>query len=203
MQDRRHISQPAADGQPLTILGVPAQMWAYTARDHASIREVVDGQWMELRGAGMDEAAYRDLLGQLRAVDRAGFEASLPSRFITDSERPEAVAQVLDGIQQYVDPVVPAGSPAITSDQPDPDQLGAAVAGAVACDWLDEYAAATAAGDLPRALEAVDALSTARKWPVLKELAETGGYSSVVWDYADQVEAGQVPEGYEAGLGCS
>jgi hypothetical protein len=31
---------------------------------------------------------------------------------------------------------------------------------------------------------------------------ERGDYPEVLWEYADQVAAGQVPDGYQGGLGC-
>ena len=42
-------------------------------------------------------------------------------------------------------------------------------------------------------------LGTSRDWPVLDEMNERGDYPEVVWEYADQVAAGQVPEGYRRG----
>ena len=44
-------------------------------------------------------------------------------------------------------------------------------------------------------------MGTSRQWPVLQEMDADGDYPEVVWDYADQVGAGQVPEGYREGLG--
>ena len=76
VEDRRHIAETPVDGEPIEILGRGALLWAYGATDHTAIREVENGHWFEVRGRGMDEAAYRDLLGRLRLVDREQFEAA-------------------------------------------------------------------------------------------------------------------------------
>jgi hypothetical protein len=205
VEDRRHITEPPRDGDPIEVLGLGAQMWAYSANDHTAIRDVQAGHWLELRAGGMDKEAYLDLLGRLRLVDKAGFEAAMPESFVDSSEREAAVESMLAGIREYVDPVFPADSQrvGVSSDENDPYHLGADVAGAVACEWLADFEAATHAGDQARARSAVEALGTSRKWPVLQEMAEQGGYSDVVWDYARQVARGQVPEGYADGLGCA
>src|SRR5690349_5367090 len=43
VEDREHIVDPPAPGEPIQILGRAAQMWAYSADDHTAIREVQDG----------------------------------------------------------------------------------------------------------------------------------------------------------------
>jgi hypothetical protein len=204
VEDRRHITDPPADGVPIEVLGRGAQMWAYGAQDHAAIREVEDGHWLELRGSGMGKAAYLALLDQLRLVDQAGFEASMPGSFVDGSERQAAVDDILAGIRQYVDPLIPPHSQRIgfSSDQADPYHLGADVAGEVACEWLAEFEDAHRAGNQQRMDRAVAALGTSRDWPILKQMEQQGEYSEVIWDYADLIAAGDVPEGYASGLGC-
>lgn len=204
VEDRRHITDPPADGEPVEVLGLGAQMWAYSDANHTAIREPDAGHWLEARGDGMDEAAYVALLGQLRLVDLAAFEAAMPASYVDGSERDAAIEEILDGIGQYVDPVIPPGSQraGFSSDQNDPYHLGADVAGAVACEWLGEFAAAQEAGDQQRMNTAAAALASSRRWPVLQEMEERGDYAEVIYGYADQVVAGNVPEGYAGGLGC-
>lgn len=205
VEDRRHIVQPAADGEPITILGANAQMWAYSADDHTAIREIVDGQWIEFRGSGMDEAGYLALLDQLQLVDKATFQASLPEEFVVDGERDDAVASILDEIEAVSGQLLPDGvaRSSIDSGQADSYQLGAEVAGGVACAWLDEFAAAKQAGDQARADNAAAVLASSTEWPVLHRMNKAGDYPEVVWDYASTVaDDDAVPEGYEGGLGC-
>jgi len=205
VEDRRHIVDPPADGKPIQILGKSAQLWAYGPQDHTAIREVEDGAWIEVRADGMREAGYLALLDDLELVDEAGFEAILPDSFVTSAERPAAVAEILDGIAAVAQPLLPPGveRSSITSEQNDDYQLGAEVAGAVACAWLDDYADARRTGDDRRAQRAAGIFTTVRDWPVLNQMNDRGGYTEVVWDYADKVLVGEVPDGYSSGLGCA
>jgi hypothetical protein len=70
VEDRRHITGTAVDGEPIEVLGRSALMWAYDETSHTAICEVENGHWLELRGDGMSEAAYLDLLAQVRLVEQ-------------------------------------------------------------------------------------------------------------------------------------
>jgi hypothetical protein len=90
-------------------------------------------------------------------------------------------------------------------------QLGAIVSGAVACAWLDQWVAATAADDEASVQQAVDAMATSHGWAVLQQMNDEGDYPEVLWEYADAL-AGNGPimggkeltieESYGAALGC-
>jgi hypothetical protein len=201
--DREHILDPPAPGEPVEVLGRAGQLWAYSADDHTVIREVEDGHWMELRGSGMDEATYRTLLAQLRIVGLTDYEAALPDDFVSKAERRDAVLAMVSGITDASGAGWPGGqAPNLASSQQDPYQLGAEVSGSYACAWLGEFAAAERGGDDARAAEAARVLDTSRQWPVLQQMDARGDYPEVVWEYADEVVAGRVPDGYEQGLGC-
>ncbi|WP_121254561.1 hypothetical protein [Nocardioides ferulae] len=190
-------------GEEIEVLGKPGMVWAYSANDHTMIREPDLGHLLEVRGSGMDRAAYLDLLGQLRLVDDAGFQAALPEEFVTDAERGAEIQAILDGIAETTYPLFPPGADTVvTSSEPDRYHLGADVSGAVACAWLAEFTAAHAAGNERRMDNASDALIPSREWPILLEMDEQGDWSEVIWEYADEVAAGRVPEGFESGLGC-
>ncbi|MEP9363376.1 hypothetical protein ABLE68_10450 [Nocardioides sp. CN2-186] len=204
VEDRRHIVDPPADGAPVEVLGLGGQMWAYSPDDHTTIRQVQDGSWLEIRASGMDKAAYVALLDRLRFVDEATFEASLPDEFVGSSERSAAIDKIVNGIRDAAGTVFPMGSDAtVESGQIDPYQLGADVVGQVACAWLSFYEDNRAAGDQDGIDEAVRVMGTSRDWPVLHQMNDTGDYPEVVWDYADRIAAGEMPEGYEGALGCS
>ncbi len=204
VEDRRHIVEPPADGERVELVGRPGQLWAYSPRDHTVISDVVEGGWFEVRGSGMGKAAYLTLLGRLRSVGPEEFESALPSGFVTSDEREQAIASILDDIGEVAVPLLPDGvaRSSITSDQNDPYQLGAEVAGGVACAWLGEYETAQRVGDDSRSVQAMAVLGTTRLWPVLQQMDESGDYPEVVWDYADMVAEGRLPEGYPGGLGC-
>ncbi len=191
--DREDVSAPEA----LEVLGRPAQLFTYSADDHAVIREVVGDFMLEVRGQGMDKAAYLALLDQLVGIEPADLDSHLPASFVTAAERPAAIAAMLDPI-----PVPDGFDKAIASEEVDRYQLGADVTGAVACAWVKEFAAAKESGDAAAVRAAQAALGTSRDWPILEEMDREGDFPDVVWDIADEVGRGEVPEGTEEGLGC-
>jgi hypothetical protein len=65
------------------------------------------------------------------------------------------------------------------------------VAGTVACLWLRQWGEATRTGDTASAEEAVRAMTTAKHWPILREMARTGAYPQVLWE-----DAASMPQGY-------
>ena len=202
--DRTYIVDPPAPGEPIELLGRGAQMWAYTSTDHTAIREVEDGHWIEVRAAGMDEAAYLDLLGQLRFTSESEFAASLPEGYVTEPERADAAAKIVADIAARSGAELPAGSALELGDEGAKDryQFGAEVAGAYTCAWIEAFENATSHAQAAAANEAARVLSTSRSWPIVQELDEDGGYADVVWLFSDQVQEGTVPEGYREGLGC-
>ncbi|WP_107705322.1 hypothetical protein [Nocardioides allogilvus] len=196
LEDRRHITTPPTDGEPVSVLGKDAQLWAYSADDHTAMAEV-EGPWhVEVRGSGMDKAAFVALLEQLAYVTDGEFEAALPPEFVTRGEQAAAISEMLAGV------TVPEGFTAPKTQEKDPYQLGAKVAGAAACAWLDIFAEAKSDGDRARADHAAAVLGESFTWQVLTDMNAEGDYPEVVWDYAERVQRGEVPEGYRQGLGC-
>ncbi len=90
-------------------------------------------------------------------------------------------------------------------------QLGAQVAGAVACAWIDRWIAARRTGDASGVRRAVAAMVSSHEWPILREMDAEGRYPEVLWGLADAmaenrgVMAGKlltVEESYRSSLGC-
>lgn len=204
VKDREHIVEPPAPGEPVEVLGRPAQLWAYSGDDHTVIREPEAGYSYEIRGQGLSKADYLDLLDQLRLVDANGFQAALPPRFVTTAN--DAVVQeMLDGIAREAGGLTaPFGTPApvIHSDSSDRYQLGVDVAGTVVCRWLSFYVDGRRTGDEDAVTPAVNTLATAHRWPLLLEMDAEGDYPTVVWEYADKAAARRDVDGYQAALGC-
>ncbi len=197
--DRERIQAPAVDpGEPVVVLSRAARLWAYGPTDHTVIREPDGGVFLEVRGSGMDLAAFRALLADLRLVAGRDLDDHLPARFVTGAERDDAIGEALAGV-----PLPPGlDTEDIESSEVDPYHLGADVTGAVVCAWIGRFAEAREQGDAVEAQRAQDALATSRQWPVLRAMDERGDYPEVVWDMSDQIGAGTVPEEYQGGLGC-
>ena len=133
VEDREYIVDPPAPGAPVTVLGRPGQLWAYSPDDHTVIREVEDGRWLEFRGQGMDQDAYLALLGQLRLTSDAEFDAALPDDYVTKDERDVAAEQILGEIRGVSNAGFPDGSSLQlgAGESKDYYQFGAEVVGAV------------------------------------------------------------------------
>ncbi|MFC7361077.1 hypothetical protein [Nocardioides astragali] len=197
VEDRQLIDAPKIDpGTPVQLLGSEARLWPYSATDHTTIGAVAGKVFPEIRGSGMDRASYVELLGRLAWTDEATFEARLPEEFVADDEQDAVVAEMMAGM------ATPSGFEVPAFEEKDRYQLGAKVSGAVACAWLDIFAEARSDGDREAARGAAGALADSRRWPVLQEMKAEGDYPEVIWQFADEVGAGRVPEGYQDGLGC-
>jgi len=152
---------------------------------------------VQIRGKRADlEAAS----GELERVGVQEWLKALPANAVA----PTAQTATIDGMLKGM-PLPPGfKAPAATGETRDRYQLGAKVAGAVACGWIERYLA----GD-PRAAAA---LATSREWPLLRQMDAEGDYPEAVWQYADAVNgASTVPGGkpgltiggtYKDALGC-
>ncbi|QSR28116.1 hypothetical protein CFH99_21070 [Nocardioides aromaticivorans] len=197
--DRERIADPKVDpGEQVTLLGLPALLWAYDATDHTVIRRPDGDVFLEVRGSGMDRASFDALLTRLTAVAAADLDDHLPARFVTGAERDDAIGQALAGVP--LPPGLAAGD--IESTEADPYHLGADVAGAVVCGWIETFIEARDRGDAAGVERAQDALGTSRQWPVLRTMDAEGDYPEVVWEISAEVSRGRVPAEYQQGLGC-
>jgi hypothetical protein len=163
---------------------------------------------------------FMEALESLYQTDVETWLAALPPRIVRPLGRPEVVDEMLRD--------VPVPSTVDVEELKDEAtaasryHLGAAVTSAVACGWLDQWAAAVESGDTAAADEAVEAMSTSRSWAILQEMAEQGGWSQTVWEYAGEMRRGErqallgvagtetLPDGrvyelspsYAVGIGC-
>ena len=166
---------------------------------------------LELRGVFPDVDAYRTVAQTLGRVDEESWLAALPDDVVTPAERPATVDEMLRDVPVHRDvDVEDLKQVSLVSDR---YQLGARVTGAVACAWIRQWVEARRAGDEPEARQAADAMaSTAWDWAVLREMDAQGGWSEVVWEYAEAMRGdggveggpGEVPieATYRSALGC-
>jgi hypothetical protein len=158
--------------------------------------------------AGLD--GFRAVLAALRPVDVDAWLRAMPASVATPGGRGRVVDAMLAGI-----PIPPGLDLARLREDDgrvrDRYQLGAFVAGAVACEWIGRWVSARAAGDAAGAQAAVEAMATARSWPILRQMDAEGDYPDVVWELAaampsnGPVPAGKpmgVAEAYGSALGC-
>ena len=156
-----------------------------------------------------DDAASADidaLLTSLRGVDQVTFELALPAGSVTEADKDDVVLEMLADI-----PLPQDFDPSGLGSSGDRYQVGAQVISALVCHWIGQWVDAQASGDARESLAAIAAMATSRDWRILQEMQPQGGYSDVVWEYADAI-AGDgtvlggrvltVAESYEDALGC-
>ncbi len=202
------IADRVADGTRVddaTVWGTPAVVVHGEAdTDHSAIW-AIDDVVFEFR-ADVDEPTFRSLLASLAVVDHEEWVAALPDTVVTD--RSAVVTEYLADIP------LPSGFDA-TSLQPGPEEhwyhVGADVAGAVTCAWIEHWIAGKTAHDQSAIDEAVGALASSREWKVLDKMAAEGDFGLAVWEYADAIAgdgtitAGRVltvEESYQQAFSC-
>ena len=193
-----------------TVLGEAAQITEHPpgGGDYSALWRVGD-RTMEFRASTESFEDFIELLGQVEKVETETWLSALPDSVIQQNQRGPVVREMLSDIP------VPEGFDFAnledTGGFSERYNVGAAVTGAVACSWIDQWVAATASGDTQSAQEAVDAMATSRDWAILQEMTAEGAWSEVLWEYADAI-AGDgtviggrvltVEESYRPALGC-
>jgi hypothetical protein len=179
LRDSRHASTPSGHVSPpvtSTLLGQRATTFRY-AKFHPNYTTILSPQgnvFIAVSGTLGSKQEYEAVLHSLRPVGVDAWLAAMPAEVVRPAARPEAITQMLRGI-----PVPPDfDTSALQSESALTDRfmLGKSVTGAVACDWLQRWLFATRAGDGTAAQEAVDAMGTARHWPVLLQMVRERGY---------------------------
>jgi hypothetical protein len=161
---------------------------------------------MEFRWAAPSMAAFKALLADLRRVDTNTWLSAMPASVVKTADRPDAVTAMLRGI-----PLPPGFDKARIPGaklSKDRYQLGANVAGTVACTWLRIWSQARRAGDTATVERAIAAMATAKDWPILREMARSGAYPEVLEGYAKTMGTGTwygrpLEHDADEGLGCS
>jgi hypothetical protein len=140
------------------------------------------------RELGVDLAEFKRTLGAIHQVGAEEWLRALPQSAVTPRAQDDTIAAMLKDIP------IPPGFKAPTGSDATRDryQLGAAVAGAVACGWIERWLA----GD-PKAAAA---LASSRDWPLLRRMDAEGDYPEVVWQYADAVNGKSAVPGGKLGL---
>jgi hypothetical protein len=161
--------------------------------DLTTIVEPLGANFLEIRADLGSEQAYRDVMASLAPVSVDTWLASLPASVVKPGDRSAVVQGMLQGLP------VPAGfdpasmkTKAAVSDR---YQLGAQVAGAVACAWFDQWFSASDRGDTTAQRNALDALNTSPTWPILNEMASQGSFGQGIPRLANAIATGSLDEG--------
>jgi hypothetical protein len=148
---------------------------------------------VELMVSGVNRQALEGSLKRVREVDVDTWLSAMPPSVVRPIDRAATVDGMLAGIPVprgfNVDGLRSVDNPGL-----DRGHLGFFVTRAVGCSWLEQWVAATNAGDHVAAAAAVEAMRSSRAWPILHEMNAEGGWlrSRVqqIWEFADALERG-------------
>lgn len=179
LRDRSHVSTRAGrvtTPTTSTLLGQRAATFHYAGQrpNYATILSPQGNVFIEVHGTLGSKGEYEAVLHSLRPVGVEAWLAAMPPEVLRPAAHSAAIAQMLQGIP--VRPDFDTSALQSESDLTDRFMLGKSVTGAVACDWLQRWLSATRVGDGAAAQEAVDAMGTARHWPVLLQMVRERGY---------------------------
>jgi hypothetical protein len=229
--EKRSVDQDAVG--TITVAGDTARVFRYRGTTDFTAIWLRDGKMVEARELAAGAAAlpaapgvrrpapaidraraiatlseFKATVASLREVDVASWLAAMPDSVVEPASRSEIVGEMLAGLP------LPDGfdTAPFTSGNAIRDryQLGAQVAGAVACAWMESWAAARRAGDENGVRRAMTAMASSHGWPILLEMDEEGDYPKVLWEIADSMAANRIVMGkpfmveevYASALGC-
>ncbi|HMJ96901.1 MAG TPA: hypothetical protein VK486_13670 [Thermoleophilaceae bacterium] len=199
----------AARSATAPVLGTTAHVYQYQGgtpghRDITALFQY-DGRVLEFRAGAADLDAFKVLLATLKRVDTDTWLSAMPASVVKTADRGVTIRQMLQGVAvpPGFDPKDIKGAD-LTKDR---YQLGAAVAGTVACQWFKRWSDARTANDGLKEREATAAMATAKGWPILNEMAKEGAYPEVLMEYAAAMPSGDwygrpLTGDVNSGLGC-
>jgi hypothetical protein len=192
-----------------TGLGVTARRFIYeggSPKGFDITAEFIDrGRILSFRATVTSMAMFRAELRALSAVDTVTWLRAMPASVVKAADSGETVRVMLKGI-----PLPPGFDAArirgvhLVHDR---YQLGTAVTGTVACMWIADWNHARARGDTNSVSRAIAAMSTASRWPVLRQMAREGAWPQTVIGIAKAMPRGTLygrpllPD-VNSGLGC-
>ncbi len=172
------------------LLGRLATTVHYGGAEYATMLAPQGAVFLEIRGRLADHAEYEAVLRSLRPASVEAWLAAMPPSVVRPEDRGAAVERMLRGVPlpPGFDPSTVARAGAVL----DRYQLGAKVTGAVACGWVERWLAAHRAGDEETEREAVTAMASSSRWPILRKMAHEGGWPANIRLFADEIAAGRL-----------
>ena len=132
-----------------------------------------DGYVLELRAAVPDLAAFEERLGWLTKVDSQTWLDAMPAKVVKAADHDAVVREMLKGI-----PLPSTFAPLRIPDEglnTDRSQVAGEVTNTVSCLWFRQWGEARRTGDRAAELEAEEAMSSAPRWPVVRQVEREGG----------------------------
>ena len=160
------------------VPGGVAKLFRYEGTNDFTAIWFLGGSVLDARGLAPSVDEFRTTLASMHEVDVDTWLSAMPESVVKPAARAEVVEEMLSDIP------LPPGFDAAALRKGDAVrdryQLGARVAGAVACAWIDRWVEARRAGNASAAATAAEAIGGSRGWPVLHEMKELGDYPSAL-----------------------
>ena len=208
--EKPHPGSGTTEVAPTTLAGSPVVISYYGGERYRAAWH--QGDWtLEFDGEAASAERFTEILHALRSVGVEEWLNAMPASTVRPDGRAAVVDTMLAGIP------LPAGfdvaalrdANGLVNDR---YQLGAKVAGSVACGWIGRWMDARAAGDAATIAQSVSAMATSHRWAILREMNAAGDYPEVLWELADampgndDIAAGapgfKIADSYRDGLGC-
>lgn len=193
----------------VTVLGTEGHVYRYAGGTPSSSTFTAfwlyNGRVLEFRAQAENLGVFEAMLAALHAVDEDTWLSAMPASVIDAAQHPATVQAMLVGIP--LPPGFDAARIAENGLTQDRYQLGAAVAGTVACMWLERWLEGRRSGDAAEVQGAIAALASARSWPLLHEMQARGAYPQVLEEYAADMPSANwyghpLAAAAQSGLGC-
>jgi hypothetical protein len=187
----------------ITLLDRPATVIGRRgSTEYTTFLRPEGGIFLKISGDLGGRKPYLEVIRSLEPTDVETWLSALPPSLVRPGSREAVAAERLGGAP--LPPGLDLDALGGITSASDRAQFDVDLVQSVACGWLDEYLAATQAGDTDRAEAAIAALATSRDWPVLHELDRQGqSWPQAVWGVADAMAAGATdPSAFGTGLGC-
>lgn len=200
VNDRAHGS---TELPPIEILGESVRVFKYahssTIRDDADAyaalwrTDRVTVEFVSMSSGpntSIRDQRFISMLKKLRYVSTDDWLSAMPDSIVLPGETASTVGEMLKAVP------LPDGfdTEVLKSDEAVRDryQLGAKVAGAIGCAWIEDWLDATDAGDKNRAAVAIDAMRTTDRWPVIQQMNREGEYGYFLSRFAPAMANGGV-----------
>ena len=166
------------DGKATKVAVLGHQASAFQLNGGAAYLVVLPPQGSVFVTLSLPAAEHEALLRSVRAVGVDRWLAAMPPEVVQPTDESEVIASMLQGV-----PLPPGFDVSSLESERvliNRYELGQAVAGAVACGWMESWDAAKRSGDTATAEAAVAGMSSARHWAVLVQMVQEKGFEGDV-----------------------
>jgi hypothetical protein len=147
-----------------------------------------DDYVLELRAAVPDLAAFEERLSWLTKVDSQAWLEAMPTTVVKAADHEVAVREMLKGIP-LPDTFEPSRIPneGLTTNR---SQVASVVVSTVSCLWFRQWGQARRTGNRAAQLEAEKAMTTAPRWPTVRQMEKEDGSAETLLKLVKSMPSG-------------